>query len=546
MSTSLELPDTGLDAPRSRPLARRWVWPAGIIAGAIALFVMYLLIASDVPVMSDGASNALQAWDMWHGNLTLHGWTLTDISFYTTELPELAVAERLFGLGATAAHVASAFTYTLVVVGAALLAKGRARGREGLIRLLLAGGIMAAPTLGGTAATLLNDPDHTGTQVPLLIVWLILDRARPRWYVPAIVALLLAWVQVADPLVLYEGVLPLVAVSVIRLYRDRAGLVARRWDALRAHWYELALAVGAMASVALSALTLRLIGRDGGFVVSSPNTTFADVGNIGHRVSMTVKSVLVIFGADFSGTDLGGTAFIPLVHLAGVALACWGLARALRRFTAGDLMVQVLAMAALILLAAFTLSGAPDVLSGPHEIVALVPIGAVLAGRLLTGQLIRGRHLAALALVLGCYGGVLGYEAARAPLPDANARLAAWLEQRHLSYGVATYWNASSVTVDSGGKIAVRPVNLSRGYVQAVRRDTTRWWFDARVRRATFLVVPPDGTSCSAGSRGDWLTAAETVFGPPDEAYTVDGVDVLIYRHENLLSRIWPAGGGMC
>jgi len=526
----------------------------------IVLFVMYLLVARDVPVMSDGASNALQAWDMWHGNLMLHGWTLTDISFYTTELPELAVAEVLRGLGPQAAHVASAFTYTLVVLGAALLAKGRASGREGLVRVLLAGGIMLAPTLGSTSATLLNDPDHTGTQVPLLIVWMILDRARPRWYVPAAVTILLAWVQVADPLVTYEVVLPLVAVCLIRLYWGRADLAdgvrpalrggwpALRacWPALRARWYELSLAAGAIASAAASSLVLWLIGHSGGFTVTPPNTTFANIADIAHRLSMTAKSVLVIFGADFSGTSLGSSAFIPLVHLVGVALACWAVARALRRFAAADVVIQLLAVAAVVLVGAFTFSGAPDSLSGPHEVVALVPIGAVLAGRLLSAQLIRGRHLAALALVLGCYGGILGYEAAQPPPADSNAQLAAWLEAHHLSYGLATYWNASSVTVDSGGKVAVRPVNLSRGYIQAVKRDTTSWWYDARVRKATFLVVPPDGMSCSAGSRSDWLTTAETVFGPPDEAYTVGELDVLIYHHENLLARVWPAGSGMC
>ena len=41
-----------------------------------------------MPVNADGASNALQAWDMLHGNLLLHGWWLSDVSFYTTELPQ--------------------------------------------------------------------------------------------------------------------------------------------------------------------------------------------------------------------------------------------------------------------------------------------------------------------------------------------------------------------------------------------------------------------------------------------------------------------------
>ena len=59
-------------------------------------------------------------------------------------------------------------TYTLLVLLAALLARGRARGRAGLARALLAGGIMLAPQLGATSVLLLS-PDHTGTAVPLLV-----------------------------------------------------------------------------------------------------------------------------------------------------------------------------------------------------------------------------------------------------------------------------------------------------------------------------------------------------------------------------------------
>jgi hypothetical protein len=544
LAESLEADSAAPVISAARPTRRRWV--TGFSLAGIVLFTAYLVIAHDVPVMSDGASNALQAFDMLHGNFFLHGWTLTDISFWPTELPELAIAEGLRGLGQEAANIASAFTYTLVVLGAALLAKGRADGREGLVRVLIAGGIMLAPTLPSTASTLLNDPDHTGTQVPMLIIWMILDRARPRWYVPVAVTLLLAWVQVADPLVTYEGVLAIAVVCLVRLYWQRADFAAGFTAGLRAHWYEAALTAGAIVSTGLSALTIRLISVFGGFKTSPPNTTFIDMSDFAYRISVTAKSILVIFGADFSSTNLGASAFVPLIHLVGVGLATWGLARALRRFAVADLMVQVLAVGAVILIAAFTFSGAPDAVSGPHEIVALVPIGAILAARLLTGQLIRGRHLSALALALVCYVGVLGYEVAQPPEPDVNAQLASWLEAHHLSYGLASYWNASSVSVDSGGKVEVRPVNLSRGYIQAIRRDANPAWYGADWYDANFLIVPSDTASCSAGSTADWLNSAYMVFGPPSAAYSVDGVDVLVYQHENLLSRVWPAGGGEC
>src|SRR5579859_7313207 len=79
---------------RPGPLwARRLAWPVLFVAAGLALFAAYLLQARTIPVNSDGGSFALQAWDMLHGNVLLHGWTTADLTFYTTELPQYALVE---------------------------------------------------------------------------------------------------------------------------------------------------------------------------------------------------------------------------------------------------------------------------------------------------------------------------------------------------------------------------------------------------------------------------------------------------------------------
>ena len=98
------------------------------VLGVIAAFAAYLQLARTRAINSDGASNALQAWDMLHGNLLLHGWSLSDVSFYTTELPQYMLVEALRGLNQDVVHVAAAMTYTLVMLLAALLAKGNSTG----------------------------------------------------------------------------------------------------------------------------------------------------------------------------------------------------------------------------------------------------------------------------------------------------------------------------------------------------------------------------------------------------------------------------------
>jgi hypothetical protein len=235
----------------------------------IAAFASYLQLARTRAVNSDGASNALQAWDMLHGNLLLHGWSLSDVSFYTTELPQYMLVESLRGLNEDVVHVAAAMTYALATLLAALLAKGTATGRQALVRALVAVGIMLAPQLASGVNILLSSPDHIGTSVAVMVVWLILDHARPRWYVPVSVGAFLGWAEVADMLVLYIGVLPLAGVCAIRVYRA----VAIERKPLASQRYDMALGAAALAGTAAAVLALHAIRAYGGFTCRFPPRT---------------------------------------------------------------------------------------------------------------------------------------------------------------------------------------------------------------------------------------------------------------------------------
>src|SRR5260370_28616080 len=231
---------------RSLAVTAEWV------LGAIAAFACYLRLSRTRAVNSDGAGQALQAWDMLHGNLLLRGWSLGDVSYYTTELPQYMLVELARGLSQDVVHVAAAMTYTLAVLLAALLAKGASTGRQAVLRVLIAAGIMLAPQLASGVNILLSSPDHIGTSVPVMAVWLILDHARPPWHIPVIVGAFLSWAVVADPHVVLIGVLPLAGVSAIRVFQ--AAAVERK--PLAAQWYDMALAAAAPAGAPAAARAL--------------------------------------------------------------------------------------------------------------------------------------------------------------------------------------------------------------------------------------------------------------------------------------------------
>jgi len=481
-----------------------------------------------MPVASDGASQALQAWAMLHGNLLLHGWSLSDVSFFSTELPQFMLIEAVRGLNGQVVHLAAAMTYTLLVIGVAVLARGNATGRQGLMRSLIAAGILLAPPLGsrGTTWVVLNYPDHTGTQVPLLLIWLVLDRVKPRWWVPILIAVLLTWVQIGDTMALYEGVVPIVAVSFIRVIRRRRQPVKPR---LAEHWYEFSLAAGALASAYAATRILLLIRQVGGFDFSPPSTSFSSISGMSLNFWPKVQTELIIFGADFFGQPVR-QAVVPLLHLVAVALVIWAVAVAVRRFIAEDnLMMQLLTITFAAVFAAYTFGFRV----GAWEAIGLLPTGAVIAGRLLPDRLTKAGLVIPLAAVLACYG-LLLFKDSTAPAPgNLNVSMANWLEAHHLRYGLARYWHANSITLLSGGHVQVRAIDTQGNNFLLTHWNTDSSWYNPRLHRATFIILPANGWAA--------LRSVYGAVGRPARTYPL-GLYVVMVWHKNLLNGPFVSG----
>src|ERR1700760_550375 len=113
-----------------RPAVRRrgGLLAAYSLAGAI-LFAAYLRLSETYALNSDSANILLMAHDLLDGHLLLHGWHMSDVSFYPTELQQYALLESILGLKMQTAHVAAAMTYTLAFLFAVLLARSCSSGR---------------------------------------------------------------------------------------------------------------------------------------------------------------------------------------------------------------------------------------------------------------------------------------------------------------------------------------------------------------------------------------------------------------------------------
>ncbi|MFL6112388.1 MAG: hypothetical protein ACJ786_13685, partial [Catenulispora sp.] len=443
---------TGPADPPGRLAARTWrrlrtdrrlVGALAVAAVAAVLFSVYLLLARTNPTNADGAANAVQAWDMLHGNVLLHGWTVSDVPFWSTEVPQYALIELVAGYGPDVPHLAAALTYTLLVLLAAAVAKGNATGRAAAVRITIAVAVLLTPAPGNGYAILLLIPDHTGTAVPLLLAWLLLSRvglgARASGDLPqgggaaqasdtpsqdrrvagswtaVAVALILGWTQIGDPLALFVGAVPLTLVSLFRLFTHATGRVdaERRLTGLgeresgtieaaskslvgrrRLDWRGLdaRLALAGVASVVLAQVVLNVVHAAGGFSAHPPIAAFAARSALAENFRITGRTLAVNFGAyfpdyrtSFPGHLAGFGLIVWLAHLVALLFVGVAVVVAVSRLVArrdSDRITGVLAVAILVNLGAFVISTQPAGLDTARQIVPVLPLGAALAGRL--------------------------------------------------------------------------------------------------------------------------------------------------------------------
>jgi hypothetical protein len=527
--------DTARPAGGAGWLSRaRLAWIGAYLAAGVVLFLCYLRVSGTQSISSDGGSNALEAWDMLHGNLLLHGWTVTDVSFYTTELPEYMILELIRGLSPALVHTAAAFTYTVLVLLAGLVAKGRATGREGVVRALLGSGILLAPQLGTPTFILLLVPDHVGTGIPILLIFLVLDRAPRRWYVPPVIAVMLTWALFADRLVIAAALVPLLLVCAIRVYR--AVVVLGR--PLAAQWFEVSLFVGGILALGVSLLIGRLIVRLGGFTLLGLTTHLAKVSALPNTFRLTGQGVLALYGADFFDMPFGPQMIIALLHLVGVILAGWAVCRALRRFfRCDDLLVQVLVTGIVISLAVFAFSNLPYSLWDARNMSPVLAFGAVLAGRLLAGDLLRLKLLPALAVTLACYTAFLGFDTAQPQIPAHDQSLANWLVAHNFKTGLSTYFESNITTLDSGDRVHL--LGVSWGADKSVPRiyQSEVSWYDPTLHYANFVVNTGADKPQAIIPSGDLLKA----FGRPAKVYQYGPYTIMVWN-KNLLADLGRPG----
>ena len=356
---------------------------------------------------------------------------------------------------------------------------------------------------------------------------------RQRWYIPLIVALLIGWALMADPLVLVVAIYPLLVVCLVRVItgvrRPGRGTAAGSRglrQALAARWLELSLAVaagigyllvwvGGQAAPARPAATTSRPFRSSSTAASAAGSCrpgswctacwrcSAPTSSPATR-STTSRPGSSSLAPPLSGLDQA----LAISRLLCVLLALWGCCAIARRFFRrdADFISQLLLAGIVLNLVAYIPSTLADHSAlNVREIAPVLPFGAVLAARMLGdrllafGPMIRVRlprisrplrlRLIVIPLVVlfGWYSFGLFQQADTPAAANPFTGLEQFLEANNLSYGLGGYWDASVITVDTGGAVTIRAVSPS--CMQPYEWENKLDWYDPSKNVANFLVL---------------------------------------------------------
>lgn len=460
----------------------------------VLLTFVFISYSMKTGMNSDHASVLLQAKDLFEGNLFLTGWTLSTVSYYTTDFPFYALSIMLAGFGPYLLHVIPAMLYAAVVVMGIYLARPSGA--------FLAFAFLGVPTLFLSTFALVPGV-HIGTILYCLIAFALLEKKK---LIAASVFLTLA--VIGDPFALYVGCLPILIACGYFYIRKKE----------KTYLYTFGVTV---LSIVLAKLVLKIIEAAGGFTVPGIDSPkFLTLDKLWHNLTVTVRGVLGLFGADFFGqTIASGKTVLLLLHFAAFLALMYFFIRSIKSFIRGkelDFISVVIMIGALLNLFSFTFSNMPGGdLATTRYITPFFLFSVILVARETKLPSLKSKY--AIPAICLIYALTLV-----APINYKNPytfydRLSQYLIDNNLKYGYAGFWESSIVTIQNNEGVKVRPVIP---YAGIARYDwlSKREWYD---EPGNFIVIPEKNQS--------FIQDAKNTFGEPAKTLKYEDMQIMVW-----------------
>lgn len=502
------------------------------LAGLLALGFVTARVGNAYPVSSDDATGVLEAASILQGNLLLKGWTVSNVSFLTTDLPFYVAGVAIRGLDPSLLREVPSAVYVTAVGFAVVLAASGSRS-AGLAAATVV--VLLGLPAGGLAEFATKGYTRVGTSIGLLAGLIALGEAVGRRVSMVRLGLYTAVVGLTLLSDTYMLVIAVAAVLVVCLL-----------GALRRETYENLglgrIAIATCLAVLLAQAGTWLIRALGGYEAEPlPLKEYLSTKDPLRMMAANARALAnnlpSLYRCDLP--DSGGWAVWAawlgcLIGPALLACALWWGRPVGRRRVRFDFVGDVLWVSMGLGLAAFLASANEKDRGTLRYMVPFVLSGAVLTGRVISG---RARSVGLMGGVLGvlaaAYGVTVAWDLGKPPAGDQVVGLARWLQEHELRQGYGPYWDASIVTASGRGHVAVRPVRGREVWPGRLVIEPFRWMSDEawyREAPAKFVVYRPD-----PGPKYHFLineSVCAACFGPPSARHSIGPYVVLVWDRD--------------
>ncbi|HHR0804657.1 TPA: hypothetical protein ACS28E_004457 [Enterobacter roggenkampii] len=465
----------------------------------VLLVAMNCYIGSGFTPSSDQSSGIIIARDIASGNLILKDWFLSTVTFYFTDL----IWYSLFSLLGVSNHIQSFLVPSLILSGLTVVCTALVISKKKIPwAIFLSFGIVGiySSQIYNLAVT------HVGAYLYTAIIYLLIERSSSsengKKYSIAIFILSLA-IFFSDDISKYSFLIPLT----LSLFLDLT---------LKRNLKTLPYLASIIIAFAISKILLLSVMHFGGFQlpgVGQPRfaTQQEFINNLGYILNGSLR----LFEGYIFGLQIDLFSFATAVRLCYMLFFFYFITFSIRNLMDYSIIDRSLLITALVMPFAFIFSNIPSAIDSIRYIAPSVIFGSVFICR---HSRLSNKHSIA-ALVIAIISGFIIYTNA-ITTEKRNLEiehLTKFIKEYGLKRGFASFWYASSVSLNSGAILSPVVFNNNEGSVKPFLwlTKTTNYEDDN-----TFVIADSDADKDVAISQ----------FGHPDLISKVASKSVMIWR----------------
>ncbi|EHO4509375.1 hypothetical protein KD666_003778 [Salmonella enterica subsp. enterica serovar Carrau] len=437
----------------------------------IILAFFYASISRQILPSSDAVSGLLEGKDIADGNWTLSGWYLSTVSFYFTDIIWYGLASKIFWYGQYQAYCIPAIMYSMVTLMTFYLSKER------LSSVWAISFCVALPS-GFAALNILIPVIHVGTYVAMLFCFIMLDNySKTKSLISiSLYILVLALACFSDDIIKLLIIAPVAISSVIFMVKDKSPK-------------NLIIFVATIFAYVASKFMVMYTSTHNWYILPGvPDPTFVAFDDILKNFYFFIKGFLLYSGAFFFGkppSDI--TAIISVFCFVVMISLLIIFAMSVKEIFKISMINMAICIACLIMIPAYLASNRPIDEWTIRYIVPFFILAPVVIGRSNTSK---GWKFIVFGLVttsvLLCS---IYIQEKKDTSNDIINQIKNTVRQNNLTNGYASFWFASSASIDRD--ISIAPIDVNRGLnILACNKWLSKnYWYE---RGGNFVITDDD------------------------------------------------------